>query len=176
MRLSQILRSRSILPDADDDGHGSWGIFVSPVDPAFSVKLFCEEQQFVDERTGYDKALDDLLLKQFANPYHEVTLLLDTDAYPPNRNEPPFKMALLVPLLASPPWEKLGKLACPETVSRLAKNGVEVESLKNAFRRVGLASWEATFFIHSESCDIRAIDFTYSQVVFGSRFDAEDRE
>jgi hypothetical protein len=176
MRLSQILQSRSILHGGDDDGHGSWGIFLSPTDPAFSLKLFCDEQQFADEKTGYDKALGEPALMRFANPCCEVTLLLDTYVYPSNRKDPPFERALLMPLLSSPPWEKIGKLGCPETDSMLAKSGVEVETLKNNFLRVGLASWEATFFIHSESRDIKAIDFTYSELVFRGCAEAEDRE
>ena len=176
MRLSQILRSGSILPGGDDDGHGSWGIFFSPGDAAFAVKLFCNEQQFAHEKIGYDKALGEPALVRFANQCDEVTLLLDTDAYPSNRKEPPFEKALLVPLLSSPPWEKVGKLGCPETDEMLAQSGVEVESLKNDFLRAGLASWEVTFFIHSESRDIKAIDFTYSELVFKNCAEADGHE
>ena len=47
---------------------------------------------------------------------------------------------------------------------------------KNDFLRVGLASWEATFFIHSDSRDIKAIDFTYSEVIFNSYAKAKYNE
>jgi hypothetical protein len=168
MKLSQVLRSPSILPNNDDDGNGSWGIFLSSADSAFAVKLFCDEQQFADEKAGYDKVLSDPNLMRLVNPYQEVTLLLDTDKYPLNRigQHPPFELALLMPFLANPPWEKIGKLGMRTTDTALAKLGVEVDNLISDFLRIGIASWELTFFIHSESSDIKAIDFTFSELVF----------
>jgi len=166
MKLSQVLRSPSILPNNDDDGNGSWGIFLSSADLEFAVKLFCNEQQFADEKAGYDKVLSDPNLMHLANPYQEVSLLLDTDEYPLNCNNPPFELALLMPFLANPPWEKIGKLGTPTADTALAKFGVEINNLKNDFLRIGIASWEVTFFIHSESSVIKAIDFTFSELVF----------
>jgi hypothetical protein len=174
MKLSQIQQSKSILPDGDYDGRGSWGIFLSPERPDHVVKLFCDEQQFNDEKLGYDRVLGEPSLKRFANQYSVVSVLLDTSTYLNNRISPPFNDALLIPYLSNPPWEIIGKLGSQETDDKLARINVNVKELMDKFCRIGVAPWEATFFVHSNSLDIKAIDFTYSEVVLNSNADAEE--
>lgn len=58
------------------------------------------------------------------------------------------------------------KVENPDNGTALAKLGVESDNLKNDFLRVGIASWEVTYFIHSESNDIKAIDSAFSKLVF----------
>lgn len=149
---------------------------MSPEEPDFVVKLFCDEQQFIDEKTGYDKVLGEPELVQFADKYRIIAIHLDTSIYPSNRKGPPFKKALLLPFLANPPWENIGKLGFQKTDNILAKCSVNVEKIKNDFHRIGLASWEATFFMHSNSRDIKVIDFTYSEVVFNNYVEAKESE
>ncbi len=176
MKLSQIQQSKSIRPDVDQDGGGSWGIFLSPEQPDHVIKLFYNEQQFNDEKMGYDRVLGESSLMRLANQYIVISVQLDTSTYPNNRISPPFDNALLIPFLSNPPWEIIGKLGSHETDDKLARIGINVEELKDNFCRIGLAPWEATFFMHSISHDIKAIDFTYSEVVLNSNADMEERE
>jgi hypothetical protein len=176
MRLSQILQSQSINRDGEEDGGGSWGIFMSPEDQNFVAKLFCNERQFIDEKTGYDKVLCEPELLQLANKYRVIAIHLDTSTYPSNRNGPPFKKALFLPFLSNPPWKNIGKLGFSNTDNMLAKCRVAVEKIKNEFQRIGLASWESTFFMHSNLRDIKALDFTYSKVVFNNYSEKNEGE
>lgn len=173
MNLSKIQQSQSILPKGEQDGRDSWGIFLSPEQSNEVIKLFYNEQQFNDEKTGYDKVLEESDLMMFANQYSVISLDLDTSNYSNYRTTPPYKNALLIPFLPNPPWEMIGKLGIPETDNKLARIGINVEELKNSFCRIGIASWEASFFVHSISHDIKAIDFTYSEVVLNSYVDIE---
>lgn len=176
MKLSQIQQSKSILPDGDHDGGGSWGIFLSPERPDHVIKLFYDEQQFNDEKKGYDRILGEPSLMQFANQYSVISVQLDTSTYPNNRISPPFNNALLIPLLSNPPWEIIGKLGSKETDDKLARIDVNVEELKNNFLRIGVAPWEVTLFVHSISHNIKAIDFTYSEAVLNNNADTDERE
>ncbi|MFK5951406.1 MAG: hypothetical protein QM500_21840 [Methylococcales bacterium] len=173
MKLSKILQSLSILPDGDQDGRDSWGIFMSPEHPNKVIKLFYDEQQFNDEKTGYDKVLGESDLLRFANKYSVISVELDTSNYSNNRITPPYENTILIPYLPSPPWELVGKLGTQEADDKLVRIGINVEKLKDNFCRIGIASWEATFFEHPILHDIKAIDFTYSDVVFNSNADIE---
>jgi hypothetical protein len=174
MKLSQIQQFKSILPDGDQDSGGSWGIFLSPERPNHVIKLFYDEQQFNDEKIGYDKVLGESALMRFANQYSVISVQLDSITYLNDRKSPPFKNALLIPFLSSPLWKIVGKLGSEETDGMLARIGVNIEELKNSFSRIGVAPWEVTFFVHSISYDIKAIDFTYSDVVLNSSVDTEE--
>lgn len=171
MKLSQILQSQSVRPDGDQDGRDSWGIFLSPERNDHVIKLFYSEQQFNDEKTGYDKVLCEINLKRFANQYSVISLQLD--AVSNNHRISPFKNALLIPYLENPPWESIGKLGTKETNDKLSRIGIKVDKINNDFLRIGVVPWETTFFIHSVSNDIRAIDFTYSQVVLNNFSDTK---
>lgn len=174
MKLSQLLQSKSILIEGDNDGRGSWGIFLSPKNTDHVVKLFCEENQFDDEKRGYDKVLDEPSLIPFANQYEEILVELDTSAYPHDRTTPPFEKAILIPYLSALLWENVGKLGTKETDKELEKIGINVEELKNNFNRVGIAAWEVTLFVNTSSNDVKAIDFTYSKVVADNYIDHEE--
>ncbi|MCG7977427.1 MAG: hypothetical protein N0E58_04715 [Candidatus Thiodiazotropha endolucinida] len=168
MKLSQIQQSKSIIPDGDHQGGGSWGIFISPEQPDRVIKLFFDKQQFDNEKIGYDRVLGEPSLMRFANQYSVITVQLDTSTYLNNRRSLPFNNALLIPLLSTPPWERIGKLAIPETDDKLKKIGINVEKFKYNFSRIGISPWEVTLFVHSISHDIKAIDFTYDEVVLNS--------
>lgn len=176
MKLSEIIQSHLIHPNGEDDGGGSWVIFMSPEDPNFVVKLFYDIQQFTNEKVGYDKVLCEPNLMQFANKYRVTTIQLDTSSCPSIRKCPPHRKALLLPFFASPPWENIGKLSTPITNSKLAARGIDVEKITNEFHRIGLAWWEATFFIHTNLHDIKAIDFTYSEVALNMYTKVQESE
>ena len=110
---------------------------------------------------------------QFANDYREVSVELDTSDYPENRVYPPFINALLIPFLKDPPWEEIGKLTNKDkkTEDKLARIDVNVDELEGKFGRIGIAYYELTFFVHSNSRDIKAIDFTYSDTIFNNYTD-----
>ncbi|MEJ2612653.1 MAG: hypothetical protein P8179_21995 [Candidatus Thiodiazotropha sp.] len=92
-----------------------------------------------------------------------------------NRSDPPFEYALIMPFLSSPPWEEIGKLVVDQGVDeKLMRIGVNVNDLKDNFIRIGVASWEVTFFVHSNFRDIKAIDFTYSENILDSNTDTEE--
>ncbi|MEW8023677.1 MAG: hypothetical protein AB2801_11320 [Candidatus Thiodiazotropha endolucinida] len=175
MKLSRILQSKTVIPNGYHDAHGSWGIFISPEQPNQVIKLFFDEQQFNDEKTGYDRVLGEPYLMRYANQYGVITVQLDTSNYPNNRSSPPFNEALLMPLLSSPPWEIIGKLGADQvTDDKLVRIGVNVDELKNNFLRIGISPWEATFFVHSNLLDIKAIDFTCSEVMLNSNNGTEE--
>ena len=174
MKLSQILQSKSVLPEGGNDGRDSWGIFLSPEHTDHVIKLFHDKEQFDDEKMGYDKVLAEPSLKEFANKYEEVLLHLDTPIYPNNRTSPPFETVILIPYLSCPPWEIIGKLETRDVDENLKKIGVNVDELKNNFNRAGIATWEITIFVNTVSHDIKAIDFTYSKVLFDNYIDNED--
>lgn len=176
MRLSQIQQSKSILPDENLDCGGSWGIFLSPERPDHVIKLFYDEQQFNDEKTGYDKVLGEPSLIRFANQYSVISVQLDTSTYTNNRMSPPFNSALLIQFLSNPPWKIIGKLGSQETDDKLVSIGVNVEELKDHFCQIGIASWEATFFMHSITREIKGVDFTYSEVILNSNVDMDEQE
>jgi hypothetical protein len=175
MKLSRILQSQTVIPNGYHDGGGSWGIYLSPEQPDQVIKLFFNEQQFNDERTGYDRVLDDPCLMRYANQYSVIAVQLDAFTYPNNRSDPPFEYALIMPFLSSPPWEEIGKLVVDQGVDeKLMRIGVNVNDLKDNFIRIGVASWEVTFFVHSNFRDIKAIDFTYSENILDSNTDTEE--
>lgn len=173
MKLSKIQQSKSILPDGDHHGRDSWGIFLSPEQPDHAIKLFYNGKKFNDEKVAYDKVLGDPDLIRFANKYKEISVQLDTPIYPSDRTSPPFTRALLIPYLSDPPWKIIGKLGTEAADDKLSKIGLNVEELKDSFCRAGIAYWEVTFFVNSISCDIKAIDFTYSDLVSNNNANTE---
>jgi hypothetical protein len=174
VKLSQILESRSIQPEDEDDGNGSWGIFISPENSNDVVKLFVNEQQFNNEKKGYDKVLGEPDLKEFANQYSTINIEFDTSNYPIQRKKPPIESALLIPFLSNPPWEIIGKLGDKETDGKLVSINVDVKRVKDKFYRIGLLPCEITFFVHSTLRNIKAIDFTYSEVVSNNYSDKDE--
>jgi hypothetical protein len=176
MKLSQIQQSRSILPAGQQDNGGSWGIFLSPENPNHVIKLFYDEQQFSNEKIGYDKVLGENDLKMFANQYTVIPLQLDALTHPNNRITLPFSDALLLPLLSDPPWAIVGKLGTKETDDKLSEFGVNIEKLKVNFCQIGVTPWEVTFFMNSISHELKAIDFTFSNVVLSSNTNTQKLE
>ncbi len=176
MKLSQIQEYRLIHPIENHDGNGSWGIYLNPQQPENVIKLFYDEKQFNCEKAGYDTVLGEPSLIQYANPYDEITIQLDTSEFPDNRRCKPFNRALIIPFLSNPPWELIGSLERQETEGKLIEMSVNTEILKNDMYRVGLAPLEPTFFVHSVSGEIKAIDFTYCETIYMNYNETENEE